>query len=439
MELIIAGGVGEHGRNCFLVQGETIRFLVDCGIMADTPEDPYPRLTREQIGRLDAVFLTHSHADHTGALPWLYENGFQGTVIATEETMRQLPFPVQNSLALEEICPGGTGRLQSLFIQWGRSGHCVGSVWYYFTESGKTILFSGDYTEDTQVYVCDPIRNRQADFAVLDCAYGLDETSYGAACDQLVQKTEALLSDHKLLLFPVPKYGRGLEILKLFSERLPGVSYSADALFLQNLAEQDVGGFWYRPKKTSVPVRPYNGQTQGIVWISDPQLRSKAAQGVAEQVLLLGGMAVMTGTLEKGSYSENLFRQGKMALLRYPVHLNHVQLKRLEEKNGFRQTLPYHSKKFSAKRDKDRNEVTNMTYKTIVIDYAPKAKKMAAAIEEKANELVQAGWELVTFSVTNSAKAILVFRATDDVRQEETAQEETAPLEETVEAVGEAE
>lgn len=35
-----------------------------------------------------------------------------------------------------------------------------------------------------------------------------------------------------------------------------------------------------------------------------------------------------------------------------------------------------------------------MTYRTIVIDYTLKAKKMAAAIEEKANELAQAGWEL---------------------------------------------
>ena len=63
-----------------------------------------------------------------------------------------------------------------------------------------------------------------------------------------------------------------------------------------------------------------------------------------------------------------------------------------------------------------------MTYKTIVIDYAPKAKKMAAAIENTANEKAQDGWELVTFSVTNSAKAILVFRAPDTVPQEQTAE-----------------
>ena len=68
-----------------------------------------------------------------------------------------------------------------------------------------------------------------------------------------------------------------------------------------------------------------------------------------------------------------------------------------------------------------------MTYKTIVIDYAPKAKKMAAAMEERINEMSQEGWELVTLTTTPSAKAILVFRAPN------------APREETVVAVGEAE
>ncbi|MGN1409105.1 MAG: hypothetical protein ACI4XJ_02910 [Eubacteriales bacterium] len=68
-----------------------------------------------------------------------------------------------------------------------------------------------------------------------------------------------------------------------------------------------------------------------------------------------------------------------------------------------------------------------MTYKTIVVDCAPKAKKMAAAVEEKSNEMAQAGWELVTFSAANSSKAILVFRAPD------------VPKEETVEIAGDVE
>ena len=66
MELFIAGGCGEHGRNCFYVEQNSAAFLVDCGLLAGA-EDDLPRLTAEQIQKLRAVFLTHSHADHTGA------------------------------------------------------------------------------------------------------------------------------------------------------------------------------------------------------------------------------------------------------------------------------------------------------------------------------------------------------------------------------------
>lgn len=48
-------------------------------------------------------------------------------------------------------------------------------------------------------------------------------------------------------------------------------------------------------------------------------------------------------------------------------------------------------------------------YKTIVIDYTPKANDLAKKIEEKANEMAQKGYTLITFSITGSAKSILVF------------------------------
>ena len=49
-------------------------------------------------------------------------------------------------------------------------------------------------------------------------------------------------------------------------------------------------------------------------------------------------------------------------------------------------------------------------YQTVVLDYAPKADEMARNVEEKANEMWENGYELVTMSVTGSAKAILVFK-----------------------------
>lgn len=77
-----------------------------------------------------------------------------------------------------------------------------------------------------------------------------------------------------------------------------------------------------------------------------------------------------------------------------------------------------------------------MQYKTVVIQDAPKARAMAAAVEKKSNEMAGLGWTLVTMSITNSAKAILVFGA--DIRPEaedEEAEDEAVLLHE--EDVGE--
>ena len=49
-------------------------------------------------------------------------------------------------------------------------------------------------------------------------------------------------------------------------------------------------------------------------------------------------------------------------------------------------------------------------YKTVIIKYSPKANDMANKVEEKANEMLQNGYELVTMSITGTAKAILIFK-----------------------------
>ncbi len=49
-------------------------------------------------------------------------------------------------------------------------------------------------------------------------------------------------------------------------------------------------------------------------------------------------------------------------------------------------------------------------YKTEVIEYTPVAKKMAKKIEEKCNDMEKEGYDLVSTTITLSAKAILVFK-----------------------------
>lgn len=49
-------------------------------------------------------------------------------------------------------------------------------------------------------------------------------------------------------------------------------------------------------------------------------------------------------------------------------------------------------------------------YITQVIKYSPRANDMAQKIEEKANEMAEQGYELVSVAATASAKAIMVFK-----------------------------
>lgn len=49
-------------------------------------------------------------------------------------------------------------------------------------------------------------------------------------------------------------------------------------------------------------------------------------------------------------------------------------------------------------------------HKTVVIKYSPKAKDMAAGIEETANKVERNGYEFVSCTITPYAKGILIFK-----------------------------
>ena len=350
MEFFIAGGVGEHGRSCFFVRGERVCFLVDCGTIAGSAQ-LYPNLSPEQVRSLQYVFLTHSHADHTGALPWLLERGFAGTVIASDETFGQLPFSLPDTAPLRSFQPP-----EGLALRWGRSGHCPGSVWYEFTLDGAALLFSGDYTERSLVYEADPIRDVRAELAVIDCAYGADVRSAEVLRFDFLTRMAALLSAGKPVLLPVPKYGRGLELLLLLRRARPNLPVYGDAQLLYQLEWLQADRFWLAPSARdalkNVQVQPLTGAPEhGVCFLSDPQLKGEASRRLADAVLAAGGSAVMTGTPERGSYSEALLQSGKMEYLRYPVHQNEAEYRALLRENHFSRAIAYHTPDFSVKRE----------------------------------------------------------------------------------------
>lgn len=48
-----------------------------------------------------------------------------------------------------------------------------------------------------------------------------------------------------------------------------------------------------------------------------------------------------------------------------------------------------------------------MSYKTVVLDHASKTKDMASAVEHKANEMAEKGFELITLSITEPVGSCL--------------------------------
>ena len=325
MRIKLAGGVGEHGRNSFLVEGESLSFLVDVGVMEHGY--PYPDLEDGEIRRIRYIFLTHSHNDHSGALPYLLGKGFRGTVIASPETLRQLPFSLPGTMEASSF--------RSFPVKYGRTGHCMGSLWYLMEFEGKRLFFSGDYLEESMCYEVDRIRGIEADIALLDSAYGSMDG------ERLRKEVKAAASSLSLpAVLPVPKYGRGFEVLSLIPEES---EIYGDSHFISELSRVLQDGYWvksaFKEKLMKYTVRPLLPEPCGYTLISDPQLRNKGNLDYA----LAASSVLLTGTVKEGSGSMSLLISGKAKLSVLPVHSTDKEREKLERENSFKIAVPNHT------------------------------------------------------------------------------------------------
>lgn len=138
MKLYLTGEPCTQQRHCYFVEGESASFIMDCGYQRCYRGDELPHLLPDQIRAARYLFLSHSHENQSGALPYLLSNGFTGRVVLTTETARQLPLGIDDPIVLEGLSvpyaeaplPGG------ISLTWGRSGHCSGSVWFRMAKTG---------------------------------------------------------------------------------------------------------------------------------------------------------------------------------------------------------------------------------------------------------------------------------------------------------------
>lgn len=241
------GGVEEVGRSCYQVTTGEHDYLVDCGLKQSRLTG-YPTFRGLSPGQIDAVFITHSHIDHIGALPVAeHEQVFadDAPIIMTRPANALTSILLYDSLHLHKLeCEEYDrpqryteadvervlkrvqsvgyehGDIYNLDYEFGDAGHLLGSAWVALEYDGRRILFSGDlggrsaHLRDIQ----DPL---DTDALVLESTYGdqLQHRSFASARSELYDVVARAQQQDLPVIIPTFAVGRAQEVLQVFRER----------------------------------------------------------------------------------------------------------------------------------------------------------------------------------------------------------------------------
>ncbi len=201
MKITFHGGAQSVTGANYLVEIGEVKFLIDCGMFQGSLEaeahnaDPFPYNPAD----IAAVFLSHSHADHTGRLPKLYKDGFRGALYATPPTLDMTAVALPDNLSLVSAAaqrlhhpplytledlegiislgvPTEYGAEVSLApnvtVVLHDAGHILGSSFIEIRAEGKKVFFSGDLGNPPTPLLKPFEYPLDADYIVIESAYG---------------------------------------------------------------------------------------------------------------------------------------------------------------------------------------------------------------------------------------------------------------------------
>ena len=101
MRLTFFGAARAVTGSCHCVECGGKRVLVDCGLQQGRDERDNSELDFTP-GFIDAVVVTHAHIDHSGRLPLLVKQGFDGPIYCTRLTAQLLSIMLRDSAHIQE-------------------------------------------------------------------------------------------------------------------------------------------------------------------------------------------------------------------------------------------------------------------------------------------------------------------------------------------------
>ena len=170
---VALGGAGEIGMNCYLygqgAEGARRWIMVDCGIgFGDMETAPGVELVlpktdfiRERADRLEALFLTHGHEDHVGAIPHLwsdYDAPIYARPFTAEVVRRKLEEAGLDTRIVREVSAGERVRAGEFEVEFVPITHSIpeASMLSIRTRAG-TVVHSGDFKLDPDPQLGDPV------------------------------------------------------------------------------------------------------------------------------------------------------------------------------------------------------------------------------------------------------------------------------------------
>jgi ribonuclease J len=177
VRLIFLGGLAEVGRNLFLIEHEDDIVVVDCGVGFPHEEQPGVDLVlpdvaylRERADRVRAIFVTHGHEDHIGALPFLLPD-LPAPVYATRLTLGLISAKLEEAglLARSELIEFDPD--EDIVLEAGpfrvepfRVCHSIpDAVGFGITTPAGLIVHTGDFKLDET-----PIDGRKTDYGKIE-------------------------------------------------------------------------------------------------------------------------------------------------------------------------------------------------------------------------------------------------------------------------------
>ena len=159
LRLVALGGLGEIGRNMMVYEYDNELLIVDVGVLF--PEESQPGIDlilpdfsyiRERLDDVTAIFLTHGHEDHIGAVPYLLRERSDIPVYGSPLTLALTAAKLKEHRItglMREIQDGEKVKIGSFEVEAVAVNHSIPDALALAIKCGAgTVLHTGDFKMD---------------------------------------------------------------------------------------------------------------------------------------------------------------------------------------------------------------------------------------------------------------------------------------------------